>query len=166
MGSSLELHVGWCFFLHLLICRGRGGVGMRIAWGWEWGGEVVSCSTWMFETIPGEEPHWRSTTKAIQRLSDYYGMVSKLKILCLMPVSRSSKLFAHWLSKTSDYLRAWKRKGNALWPLLNETSKPCLVYHVLKLQPPCGRLSGIIFRQDTCTLMFPNSKQCCRMAFN
>lgn len=79
--------------------------------------KVVSCSTWMFETIPGKKPHWRSIKKAKQRISNYYQIVSKLKVLCLMLVSQSSKLFTYSLSKRSNYFRAWKRKESApnLW---------------------------------------------------
>lgn len=31
-------------------------------------GELVSCSTWMFETIPEKEPPWKSTEKPAQGL--------------------------------------------------------------------------------------------------
>lgn len=68
------------------------------------------------ERKPPLEEHREGSTG----ISNSCQMISKSKVLRLMPVSQSSKLFAHWLSKRSYYFRAWKRKRRAPWPLPNK----------------------------------------------
>lgn len=58
-------------------------------------GELISCSTWIFETVPEKEPPWRRTEKPTQGISNYYQVVTELKVLGFGACLLELKLFAH-----------------------------------------------------------------------